>query len=213
MICPARVTAKPRYQKHGGRAALEAIASPARQELLLALGDDRASVRELAARLGRSRSALHYHVTVLERAGFIEGVEVRGTGRERETVYARTANALSVNARPTRSEIDISRRAGDAMLRLTQRELSRALEDGLAPGADKNTRVFGARGKARLTAAQLARAGALIDELLALFADSPAPAPASRGSRSKLYAITVVLAPTRDANAPATPRRRKKVRR
>ncbi len=87
------MTAELHRRARSGRAAVEAVASPARQELLLALGEGRASVRELAARLGRSRSALHYHVGLLERAGMIESVEVRGSGREREAVYARTRAA------------------------------------------------------------------------------------------------------------------------
>ena len=190
---------------HTGRAALDAIASPARQELLLALSDGQASVRELAARLGRSRSALHYHARVLERAGMIKSVEERGTGRERETVYARV-NALTVRTRDMRAEFDVAKRAGLATLRLTQRELVNALDDVRATGAVPRA-LFTARGKARLTPARLARATALIDELLALFTDTPT----ARGPTPKLYAVTIVLTPSRDASAPDQ-RRRKRIR-
>jgi DNA-binding transcriptional ArsR family regulator len=198
------VTKDRRYRQHGGRAALEAVASPVRLELLLALGGGRASVRELAARLGRTRSSLHYHAGILERAGMINGVEVRGTGRERETVYARAGAALAVTARNTPAELDVAKRAGHAMLRLTGRELVRALDDVRATGVAVPGGPFAARGKARLTRAKLARVNALIEELLGLF-----DAPAERGRTPELYALTVVLTPSRDANAPKRRRRRR----
>jgi hypothetical protein len=87
------------------------------------------------------------------------------------------------------------------LLRLTGRELVRALDDVRATGATAPT-LFAARGKARLTRTKLARANALIQELLKLFAD-----PAAGRAASDLYAVTVVLTPTRDANAPTRRRR------
>jgi DNA-binding Lrp family transcriptional regulator len=171
----------------------------------MALGEGRASVRELAVRLGRSRSALHYHVGLLERGGIIQSVEVRGTGRERETVYGLAGNALAVRARNAPAELDAGRRAAQAALRLTGRELVRAFKDVRASGARMPRTLFAARGKARLTRANLARVNALIDELLGLFAD----ASAERGPAPKLYALTVVLTPSRDASAPGRARRRR----
>jgi DNA-binding transcriptional ArsR family regulator len=194
---------KRRSRKYGGRAALDAIASPIRQELLMALGDGRASVRELAARLGRSRSALHYHAGVLERAEMIECVEVRGQGREREKVYAYAADAMALQARSTAAELDASRRAGEAALRLTAREFARAHEDARR-GAPPRV-ALAARGKARLTRAALARVQAKIDELLGVFAEESA-----ESATPDLYAITVVLTPSRDVNAPAPDKRRRR---
>jgi DNA-binding transcriptional ArsR family regulator len=175
------------------RAALEAVASPARQELLLALAEGRASVRELATRLGRSRSALHYHVGVLERAGMIEGVEVRGAGRERETVYAPVSNELAVTARRSRVELDAMKRASGALLRHTQREMVHALDEMAATGKHVPGIPFAARGKARLTRTELGHAQALIQELFALFSHGG-------GRAQKLYALTLVVTPSRDAS-------------
>ena len=169
----------------------------------MALGEGRASVRELAARVGRTRSSLHYHAGVLERAGFIKSVEVRGTGRKRETVYAQASDRLAVSSRNRRAELDMVRRAGQAALRLTGRELARALGDVRAAGGAGSRVLFASRGKARMTRAMLARVNALIQELLELFADAPAEA----GPASELYALTVVLTPSRDANAPGKGRR------
>lgn len=194
---------RPRASRLVGRAALQALASPARQELLAALADRRASVRELAARLGRSRQALHYHVATLEKAGLIRAAEWRGEGRAREAVYEAVRDALTVSARATsRPELDAGERAARAMLRLTARELGRALRELRATGTPRVRELLALRGKARLTPAKLKRANALIDELLALFGE---PSP---GEDAKLYALTLVLTPSRDASVGASPPRR-----
>jgi DNA-binding transcriptional ArsR family regulator len=200
------MTTRPRRaRRYGGLEALDALASPARQELLMALDEGGASVRELAARLGRSRSALHYHAAVLERAGLIKSAGMRGAGRARETIFVPEGDHLALHAKKnTPAELDVTRRAGEALLRLTRRELVRALGDIRATGVVVPGALLAARGKARLTRAQLVRVNTLIEELLALVTD----APADPRSSAQLYALTIVLTPSRDANAPARGRRR-----
>src|SRR5262245_8045290 len=80
--------------------ALEAIASPVRQEGMSELGEGPGTVKELAARLGRTRQALHFHVGVLERAGLVEVCGERGEGREKERVYRRRPGAGDLRAGP-----------------------------------------------------------------------------------------------------------------
>lgn len=203
MSRPPKRAARPRTSRPTGRAALQALASPARQEFLVALGDGRASVRELAARLGRSRPALHYHAGLLEKAGLIRTAEWRGEGRVREAVYEAVTEALTVAARASsRPEREAGERAAGAMLRLTGRELARALREIGATGTPGARELLALRGKARLTPAKLQRANALIDELLALFGE---PTPQED---AKLYALTLVLTPSRDASVTAPPPRR-----
>src|SRR5436305_222362 len=110
-------------------AALRAIASPARQELISEIGHGGASARELAARLGRSRQALHFHLAALEKAGVIRVVEERGAGREAERVYAIAPGALNLAASHLSArELALAARATHSMLRLTSRELDAAIE-------------------------------------------------------------------------------------
>src|SRR5215475_3442001 len=101
-------------------AALEAVASPARQEVMSELGEAPGTVKELAARLGRSRQALHFHVGVLERAGLVEVCGERGEGREKERVYRRRPGAGDLRAGPasrlTRRERGAAVRAAQSML-------------------------------------------------------------------------------------------------
>jgi len=179
-----------------GRVALDALASPARQELISLLGDRPATVRELASALGRSRQALHYHVGKLERAGLIRGASWRGTGPSRERIYAVARPRLTVAATEAAADRPAARRAIEAMLRLTGRELDAALAD---PNLRRRgtTREFCAlRGKARLTRAELGRLNRLLERIEALLRS------AKRGRGRRHYAITLVLTPARTA-APA----------
>lgn len=178
-----------------GRTALEAIASPARLELLGALGDGPLTTAELAARLGRSRQSLYYHLGLLEKAGLVVG-EPPAEG-ERERRYRMREGRLAVGARRgSTADRSAATKALRAILRLTAREAAAALEDPGTRLRGPEREMIGFRGKARLTEAQLRRANELIDELEALFRE------AKGGSLDlPLEALTVVLTPARDAVA------------
>ncbi|MEZ4416940.1 MAG: winged helix-turn-helix domain-containing protein [Gemmatimonadota bacterium] len=175
---------------------LSTLASPARIELVSALGEGPASARELADRLGRSVQSLYYHLAQLEKAGLVRVAEERGEGRERERVFAVVPERLAVPARATApSEVEAAGRAIRAMLRLTGRETSEALAAGDACTAGCERELVALRGKARLSARQLERANALIEQLVSLFRTAKATP-----SSERLYAITLVLTPARDAS-------------
>jgi len=175
-----------------GRAALEAVASPARLEILSALDDGPKTTQELADRLGRSRQSLYYHLEVLEQTG-LAAVEPPEEG-ERERRFRLKLKRTAIGAR---RESARDRKAGakviQAILRLTAREATAALEDPATRFDGALREMVGIRGKARLTEAQLRRANELIDELTALL-------EAGGGSPAEpLYAVTLVLTPARDA--------------
>lgn len=188
----------------GGRAAgavprgpnrvLEAVASPARQEIIAALGEGPATVRELAARLGRSRQALHYHVGMLVRAGVVGPAGWRGQGRAREAVYRVTMAVVAAPARRgSKADLAASERAVRAMLRLTAREVADALQTGRMIQHGN----LALRGKAHLGPEGLARLRSLIADIEALLRDARQP----KAGRS-LYAVTVVVTPARAAGHP-----------
>ncbi|MFT3880765.1 MAG: winged helix-turn-helix domain-containing protein [Gemmatales bacterium] len=108
--------------------ALKAVASPIRQELLSAVAEGAASVRELSERLGRSRQALHFHISLLEKAGLVRMIEMRGVGRDQERVYGlhHPLSVLKQSELTSRERLQASK-AANAMLRLTQRELTRSI--------------------------------------------------------------------------------------
>jgi DNA-binding transcriptional ArsR family regulator len=176
-----------------GQAALEVVASPARLEILSALGDEPKTTQQLAERLGRSRQSLYYHLDVLEQAGLV--APAAPAAGERERRFRLTSQRVAVR---TRRESAQDRKAGakaiQALLRLTAREATAALEDP-ATRLDGGLReMIGVRGKARLTQAELRRANRLIDQLVALLADATSESPSD-----PLYAVTLVLTPARDA--------------
>ncbi len=171
---------------------LEAVASPARQEIIAALGEGPATVRDLAARLGRSRQALHYHVGVLVRSGVAGAAGWRGTGRSREAVFRITREVVAAPARQgSPADLAVSERAVKAMLRLTAREVEAALR-GRHLVANGNLAL---RGKAHLGPADLTRLRGLIGEVEALLRGARQP----RRGRS-LFAVTIVVTPARSAS-------------
>jgi DNA-binding transcriptional ArsR family regulator len=176
-----------------GRAALESVASPARLELLSALRDEPLGTAELAARLGRSRQALYYHLGLLERAGLVVA-EPPAEG-ERERRYRIREGRLAIGARrDSPADRSAATKAIRAILRLTAREVTEALEDPGTRFRGPQREMIGFRGKARLTGRQLRRVNELIDELEALFRDAKGDS-----ASLPLEAITVVLTPARNA--------------
>jgi DNA-binding transcriptional ArsR family regulator len=173
--------------------AIAAIASPARQELLGALGDGPASVRELAARLGRSRQALHHHIAALVSAGLVRASGTRGRGVRKEQVYALEGERIAVRSHGTsRKELEVTTRALQALLRLTGREAGRALT---TPGLRRSgaaRELVALRGKVRLSPERLGRLNALIEELQQVLRDAKAD------RTDPLYAVTLVLTPSPD---------------
>jgi len=188
-----------------GRRVLEALASPIRQELVTAFGGRPATVRELAGRTGRTRQALYYHLGHLERAGLVVVEGSQGAGPDRERIYRLARTSIGLGARRTTApERRAALRAVDAMLRLTAREV-RAIAVLPELTTDQSLRPIAVRGKGRLTATQLARVNELIAEAGQVFR------PATRSpSDCRLYALTIVLTPAREASAPKSAPKRKK---
>jgi len=180
-----------------GRAALDAVASPARLELLSALGDGPATTIELAGRLGRSRQSLYYHLRVLERAGLV-CVDLPDEGARERRFRLRNERIAVAAARGSPHDLAAAAKALRAVLRLTAREASAALTDPATRFQGALREMIGFRGKVRLPEAELKRANQLIDELERLFR------PAKGGSTDlPLYALTLVLTPAREAGGTA----------
>lgn len=184
--------------------ALDAMASPVRQELISQLGEGPATVRELASALGRSRQALHYHVGLLERAGLMVRRGWRGTGPGREQVYAVARRRVVLAAsRATgdgsAAERTGARRALSAMLRLTAREVDHALAQPDLRLRGSLREIAALRGKARLTGRELRELHDLFGQIETLLLR------ARRGRGRRLYAVTLVLVPARTTSERGTP--------
>ncbi len=180
-----------------GPRALEAVASPARQELLSALGHGPATVTELSVRLGRSRQALYYHLGVLSGAGLAMVTAWRGDGRNRERVYGLRSDRVAVGARAgSARDLAAAGRAVTAMLRLTGREVRQAIVSPEVRRLGARRELMALRGKARLAPEELRRLNRLLGQVQSLLRGAK-----SRRANHRLYSVTIVLTPSREAAA------------
>jgi DNA-binding transcriptional ArsR family regulator len=112
---------------------IRALRSPARQEIvdgLQALGPS--SIAELGASLGRAPDSLYYHVRALERVGLIVESGARRSGARTELLYD-TPGRLVLDYEPRtaaerRALVQLTR----SVLRIAERDLNRAIDEGRA---------------------------------------------------------------------------------
>ena len=87
----------PKLHTIEGEAQRRAIASPLRLEILGYFAAGRPlSVKEIAERMGRPATAIHYHVRLLEESGLLEKTGERRDGRRREAEYSMIAEAIAI---------------------------------------------------------------------------------------------------------------------
>ena len=93
-------TKGPKVHTIKGEAQQRAISSPLRLEILGYFSAGRPlSVREIAERMGRPATAIHYHVRLLEQSGLLTKTGERRHGRRREAEYSMVAEAIAVLGR------------------------------------------------------------------------------------------------------------------
>ncbi len=135
-----------------GAAAVAALASPVRQEIIdtiEALGG--ATIAELASQLGRPADGLYYHVRRLVRAGLL-------VGRGSPEVY-RTPKALRLDYR---RDVPAIRRVIASMLRIARRDFDSGFAiPGIAVGGARRS-LWAGRSKGWVGAADLAEINAMI---------------------------------------------------
>lgn len=181
-------------------AAIEAVASPHRLEVVSALGEaEQASIAELARRLGRTPHSLYYHVKRLVSAGVVVPAETRRRGRRDERIWKLAGERILLGAQAGSTPASVkTSKAIDAMLRLTARELSAAVRrhHGRRDGAP--TPITGVRMKGQLDERTVRRIVRLLDQI------GRTVQAANRRSRpGRMFTITLVLAPTGDGTGEA----------
>lgn len=173
------------------RAQIEALASPARQEVadgLQAIGP--CSIADLADLLGRAPDSLYYHVRKLEKVGLVVARGTRETGRRTEALYD-VPGRLALDTEPrTKRERGALLGVVGAALRIGERDYRAALESGRAihgRGPDRN--AWGGRVKGWLAPREVAEVRRHVEALSEILA---------RGRKrpgANLYAAAFVLAP------------------
>ncbi|MBL8863460.1 MAG: helix-turn-helix transcriptional regulator [Planctomycetes bacterium] len=173
------------------RAQVEALASPARQEVvdgLQAIGP--CSIAALAQDLGRAPDSLYYHVRLLEQSGLVVRRGTRATGRRAEALFDVPGRMVLDQEPRTQRERRALEDVVAAALRIGERDFRAAIDAGrarTARGPRRNT--WGGRMKGWLTETELRAARAHVEALSELLA---------RGRKrpgAELYAIAFALAP------------------
>jgi hypothetical protein len=176
-------------------AAVELLASPARQEIVDALGalGGEATAVDVADQLGRPVDGLYYHLRLLVAGGVVEELPDQGTGRR-----YRVPTGLRLRYRPgkTRNARAVGRFAA-GMLRVARRDFEAALGDPGVVVEGKKRVLWAARTKGWVGEEELAE----VNQLLARLDEIIHPERSAR--RDRLVSLTWVLAPV-----PAKPSRR-----
>lgn len=154
-------------------AQIRALASPLRQEILDAVeAAGPSTVADLAAALARRPDALYFHAKALEKAGLLRRTGTRGEGRSRAAVFDVPARPLRIDYATPRGRAARLGPVFDALLRLARRDTRRALDmpDAVAEGPARDLWV--ARFRGRVTADDLMRINALLEECSTILRES-----------------------------------------
>jgi DNA-binding transcriptional ArsR family regulator len=158
-----------------GEAQQRAISSPLRLEILGYFAAGRPlSVKEVAERMGRPATAIHYHVRVLAESGLLRKTGERRDGRRREAEYSMVAEAIAVPGYGTGDENDnaLALKTTTSAFRMAERDMKAALAAGAArsEGEDRNFAVT--RMHLRLSREEMAEVNRRLDALLGAVLES-----------------------------------------
>lgn len=164
------------------------LASPVRQDLLDSLGAaGRATAGELAEQLGMRRSAVYYHLELLEAAQL---VSCRRDHPKAEAIYGARAPCLVVDHDTSSAGgRQASLRIARALLRAAERDFARGLGHPAARARPPGRNLWVSRGKGWLTPAEIEAVLAHLEAIDRLVLR------ARRGAGRTLCAVSSVLAP------------------
>ncbi len=151
---------------------MRALASPTRHAVhQVILNQGEASVREIAAQLGRHPASLYKHIDHLEQVGLIEEVGTKATGKRDARVFASVRWWIKYD-RNDPELIDALNAYVQAQLRDAGRKIADSFERGaITKGVGRDTHfgsVFG-----WLTKDELTELNDLLDAISALMTDKP----------------------------------------
>jgi predicted transcriptional regulator len=143
----------------------KAVASPLRLELLGLFVDRKPlSVAEIAARMGRPATGIHYHVRVLEKAGILRRVGRQRSGPRPEALYEPVADLFKMEQKRGDAPDDAVKTLSTAF-RMAERDMRAAMRDPGAKSSGPYRNVFGARIHCRLSRKDLAELNRRLREI------------------------------------------------
>jgi DNA-binding MarR family transcriptional regulator len=154
-----------------GEAQRQAVSSPLRMEILGYFSAGRPlSVREVAERMGRPATAIHYHVRLLEQSGLLEKSGERREGRRREAEYTKVAEAIAIPSHD--GEHALALKTAASGFRMAERDMKAALAEGAARSEGDDRNFYSIRVHCRVSPQELAEINQRLDALLGAVLDS-----------------------------------------
>jgi predicted ArsR family transcriptional regulator len=176
----------------------KAIASPLRMELL-GLFTDRnpLSVAQMADRVGRPATALHYHVGMLEKTGLLRRTGHNRSGRRPEALYLPAADLFKLEQRRgDPSDAESALKTLSTAFRMAERDMKAALTHPATRSTGPHRNAYGARMHCRLSKkdlAELNRHLRAIEKMLSRSHKTHEPSP-----NDAFVSLTVALMPLRN---------------
>jgi DNA-binding Lrp family transcriptional regulator len=191
----------PRIHTIEGEAQRQAISSPMRLEILGYFSADRAlSVREVAERMGRPATAIHYHVRLLEESGLLQKSGERRDGRRREAEYIKVAEAIGIPAEEDEHGLALKTTASG--FRAAERDMKAALAEGAARTEGEDRNFLATRIHCRIGREEMAEINRRLDALLGAVLD--AMRREETRDDDEFVSLTLALLPLPDRSADST---------
>lgn len=178
-----------------------AVASPLRMELIgLFLERRPLSVAQLAERMGRSATALYYHVGLLEKAGILKRAGKRRSGRRAEALYLPVADMFKMEQEGGNTEAAATAlKTMATAFRMAEGDMRAALADPRSKSAGPYRNVYGTRMHCRISKESLAELNGhlrAIEKTVARVHKSHEPSP-----DDQFVSLTLALMPLRNREA------------
>jgi AcrR family transcriptional regulator len=186
-----------------GEAQQRAVVSPLRLEIMGQFANGQPlSVKEIAERMGRPATAIHYHVGLLERSGLLKKTGERRAGRRREALYLPVADIIAVPGTTEAaddSERAVSLKAMASAFRMVERDMKAALADPKTRTKGKHRNFFGTRAHCRMNRDDLAELNRHLDAIQKMLGEA-----CRRNAPSdddEFFSLTLALMPLPDRSA------------
>ncbi len=134
-----------------------AIGSPLRMELISLFTERRPlSVAQMAERMGRPATAMHYHVRVLEKAGLLRRAGQDRSGRRPETLFVPAADLFMLEHDKGEMDPEAAIKTLSMAFRLAVTDMKYALDNPSTRSEGGQRNFFGMRLHCRMSKKQLA---------------------------------------------------------
>ncbi len=197
-------TKKPRTLTLRSGAQRRAIASPLRLELIGLFVDGKPlSVAQIARRMGRPATAIHYHVRLLERAGLLRRVGEQRSGSRSEALYRPVAEVFEMEApgHTASEDPEAAIKTLSMAFRMAVGDMRAAFEDSTVRTSGPGRNFVGGRFHCRLSKAELAELNRHLRHIEKML--SRAPSTAEPSPHDTFISLTLALMPLRNREVQA----------